>query len=85
MTTYMDPLLFKAAEAGDIGPFEKNQTCLDQLLTPDENTILHVYLGNQSREPESTYFVDKIHCYSKPIRKVKSHSIWQQDMVIPMW
>jgi ankyrin repeat protein len=60
MTTYMDPLLFKAAEAGDIGPFEKNQTCLDQLLTPDENTILHVYLGNQSREPESTYFVDKI-------------------------
>jgi hypothetical protein len=26
-------------------------------LTPDENTILHVYLGNQSREPELTDFV----------------------------
>jgi len=60
MTTYMDPVLFKAAAEGDIGPFENYQTCLDQLLTPDENTILHVYLGNQSREPESTYFVDKI-------------------------
>jgi hypothetical protein len=60
MTTYMDPVLFKAAEAGDIGPFENYHTCLDQLLTPDENTILHVYLGNQSREPESTDFVDKI-------------------------
>ncbi|KAG6768164.1 hypothetical protein POTOM_027061 [Populus tomentosa] len=60
MTTYMDPVLFKAAEAGDIDPFENYPTCLDQLLTPDENTILHVYLGNESREPESTYFVDKI-------------------------
>jgi len=56
----MDPVLFKAAAEGDIDPFEKYQTCLDQLLTPDENTILHVYLGNQSREPESTDFVDKI-------------------------
>ncbi|XP_024446572.2 protein ACCELERATED CELL DEATH 6 isoform X1 [Populus trichocarpa] len=53
----MDPVLFKAAEAGNIGPFENYQTCLDQLLTPDENTILHVYLGNQSREPELTDFV----------------------------
>jgi hypothetical protein len=57
---YMDPVLFKAAEAGNIGPFENYQTCsLDQLLTPDENTILHVYLSNQSSEPESTDFVDK--------------------------
>uniref|UniRef100_A0A2K1WSH8 PGG domain-containing protein n=1 Tax=Populus trichocarpa TaxID=3694 RepID=A0A2K1WSH8_POPTR len=53
----MDPVLFKAAAEGDIDPFEKYQTCLDQLLTPDENTILHVYLGNQSREPELTDFV----------------------------
>jgi len=61
MTTYMDdPVLFKAAEAGNIGPFENYQTCLDQLSTPDENTILHVYLGNQSREPEFTDFVDII-------------------------
>ncbi|PNS91479.1 hypothetical protein POPTR_019G107400v4 [Populus trichocarpa] len=60
MTTYMDPVLFKAAEAGNIGPFENDQTCLNQLFTPDENTILHVCLGNQSSEPESTYFVDKI-------------------------
>ncbi|KAG6738055.1 hypothetical protein POTOM_059597 [Populus tomentosa] len=57
MTTYMDPVLFKAAAEGDIGPFENYQTRLDQLLTPDENTILHVYLGNQSSEPESTDFV----------------------------
>jgi ankyrin repeat protein len=28
-------------------------------LTADENTILHVYLKNQSSEPESTDFVDK--------------------------
>jgi hypothetical protein len=55
--SYMDPVLFKAAAEGDIDPFEKYQTCLDQLLTPDENTILHVYLGNQSREPELTDFV----------------------------
>ncbi|KAG6735772.1 hypothetical protein POTOM_061562 [Populus tomentosa] len=60
MTPYMDPVLFKAAAEGHIGPFENYQTRRDQLLTPDENTILHVYLGNQSREPESTYFVDKI-------------------------
>jgi len=60
MTTYMDPLLFKAAAEGDIDPFENYQTRLDQLLTPDENTILHVYLGNQSRELEFTDFVDKI-------------------------
>jgi ankyrin repeat protein len=60
MTTYMDPLLFKAAEEGNIDPFENYQTCLDQLSTPDENTILHVYLGNQSREPELTDFVDII-------------------------
>jgi hypothetical protein len=58
--SYMDPVLFKAAAEGDIDPFEKYQTCLDQLLTPDENTILHVHLRNQSREPESTDFVDKI-------------------------
>ncbi|XP_073262716.1 uncharacterized protein [Populus alba] len=56
----MDPVLFKAAEAGNIGPFENCQTCLNQLLTPDENTILHVYLRNQTTEPESNYFVDKI-------------------------
>jgi len=60
MTTYMDPVLFKAAEAGNIDPFEKYQTCLNQLLTPDENTILHVYLGNQSWEPGFTDFVDII-------------------------
>jgi hypothetical protein len=60
MTTYMDPVLFKAAEAGNIDPFENYQTRLDQLSTPDENTILHVYLGNQSREPEFTDFVDII-------------------------
>uniref|UniRef100_A0A6M2F401 PGG domain-containing protein n=1 Tax=Populus davidiana TaxID=266767 RepID=A0A6M2F401_9ROSI len=57
---YMDPVLYKAAEEGNIDPFENYQTRLDQLLTPDENTILLVYLGNQSREPEFTDFVDII-------------------------
>lgn len=59
----MHPVLFKAAEAGNFRPFENYQTSLDQLLTPDENTILHVYLGNQRREQfmfQSTDFVDKI-------------------------
>jgi hypothetical protein len=65
----MDPVLFKAAEAGNIGPFENYQTCsLNQLLTPDENTILHVYLKNQSRDPEFTdlliqFFKGVHHCY----------------------
>jgi hypothetical protein len=57
---YMDPVLYKAAEEGNIDPFENCQTCLDQLLTPDENTILLVYLRNQTTEPKSTDFVYKI-------------------------
>uniref|UniRef100_A0A6N2KLE7 Uncharacterized protein n=1 Tax=Salix viminalis TaxID=40686 RepID=A0A6N2KLE7_SALVM len=57
---YMVPVLYEAAAAGDIDPFEDYQTCLDRLLTPDESTILHVYLRNQSREPEFTDFVDMI-------------------------
>jgi len=32
MTTYMDPVLFKAAEEGNIDPFENDQTRLNQLL-----------------------------------------------------
>ncbi|KAJ6297494.1 hypothetical protein OIU78_023112 [Salix suchowensis] len=57
---YIDPVLYEAAGAGNIDPFENYQTCLNQLLSPDENTILHVYLRNQSREPEFTDFVDII-------------------------
>ncbi|KAG5224865.1 ankyrin repeat-containing protein [Salix suchowensis] len=57
---YMDPILYEAAAAGKIDPFKNHQTCLDRLLTPDESTILHVYLRNQRREPRSTDFVDKI-------------------------
>ena len=56
----MDPVLYEAAAAGDIDPFQDYQTCLDRLLTPDESTILHVYLRNQRRELESTDFVDRI-------------------------
>ena len=56
----MDPVLYEAAAAGYIDPLKYNQTRLDRLLTPDENTILHVYLRNQRREPESTDFVDII-------------------------
>ena len=46
---YMDPVLYKAAEEGNIDPFENYQTYPNHLLNPDENTILHVYLKNQSR------------------------------------
>uniref|UniRef100_A0A6N2LT52 Uncharacterized protein n=1 Tax=Salix viminalis TaxID=40686 RepID=A0A6N2LT52_SALVM len=56
----MDPVLYEAAAAGYIDPLKYNQTRLDRLLTPDENTILHVYLRNQRREPRSAYFVVKI-------------------------
>ncbi|KAJ6297495.1 hypothetical protein OIU78_023113 [Salix suchowensis] len=58
---YIDPVLYKAAVAGDIDPFKNYQTCLDRLLTPDESTILHVYLRNQGGEPgSSTDFVNMI-------------------------
>uniref|UniRef100_A0A6N2KQL9 Uncharacterized protein n=1 Tax=Salix viminalis TaxID=40686 RepID=A0A6N2KQL9_SALVM len=57
---YMDHVLYKVAATGDIDPLESYQTSLDRLLTPDESTILHVYLRNQQEEPESTDFVDKI-------------------------
>uniref|UniRef100_A0A6N2LST4 Uncharacterized protein n=1 Tax=Salix viminalis TaxID=40686 RepID=A0A6N2LST4_SALVM len=51
----------QVAAAGDIDPFNKNdQTCLDRLLTPDESTILHVYLRNQRKEPKPTEFLDMI-------------------------
>ncbi|KAJ6297498.1 hypothetical protein OIU78_023115 [Salix suchowensis] len=87
---YIDPVLYKAAEAGDIGRFENDQTCLDRLLTPDESTILHVYLRNQRREPKSTDFVDKILERCSPLllqanKKGETPSIWQQNMAIPMW
>ncbi|XP_061944713.1 ankyrin repeat-containing protein At5g02620-like [Populus nigra] len=57
---YMDPVLYNAAQEGNIDPFENCQTCLDQLLTPDENTILHVYLTNQSSKTVPTDFVNRI-------------------------
>ncbi|CAK7349941.1 unnamed protein product [Dovyalis caffra] len=58
--TYMDPALYKAAVQGKIDPFKFYQTSLNQLLTPNKNTILHVYLENQIREPESSAIVDRI-------------------------
>ncbi|KAJ6297291.1 hypothetical protein OIU78_022930 [Salix suchowensis] len=57
----MDPVLYKAAAAGNIDPFNKiDPACLDRILTPDENTILHVYLRIQRREPKPTDFLDMI-------------------------
>uniref|UniRef100_A0A6N2LTD5 Uncharacterized protein n=1 Tax=Salix viminalis TaxID=40686 RepID=A0A6N2LTD5_SALVM len=54
----MDPVLYKAAAAGNIDPFNKiDPACLDRILTPDENTILHVYLRIQRWEWGSTAFV----------------------------
>jgi len=58
--TYMEPKLYKAAAKGNINSFKDLPTSLNELLTPQKNTILHVYLENQRRESESTDFVDKI-------------------------
>ncbi|KAL9345406.1 hypothetical protein Peur_063081 [Populus x canadensis] len=59
--TYMEPKLYKAAEAGNINPFkDRLPTSLIELLTPKKNTILHVYLENQRRGSESTDFVGQI-------------------------
>jgi ankyrin repeat protein len=59
--TYMEPKLYKAAEAGNINPFkDRLPTSLIELLTPQNNTILHVYLDNQRTESVSTDFVGQI-------------------------
>jgi len=59
--TYMEPKLHKAAEAGNINPFkDRLPTSLIELLTPQNNTILHVYLDNQRTESVSTDFVGQI-------------------------
>jgi ankyrin repeat protein len=53
--------LYKAAEAGNINPFkDRLPTSLIELLTPQNNTILHVYLDNQRTESVSTDFVGQI-------------------------
>jgi len=57
----MEPKLYKAAEAGNINPFkDRLPTSLIELLTPQKNTILHVYLENQRRGSKSTDFVGQI-------------------------
>jgi ankyrin repeat protein len=59
--TYMEPKLYKAAEAGNINPFkDRLPTSLNELLTPKKNTILHVYLENQRKGSKSTDFVGQI-------------------------
>ncbi|KAI5555706.1 hypothetical protein BDE02_19G101300 [Populus trichocarpa] len=59
--TYMEPKLYKAAAKGNINPFKyRLPTSLIELLTPQKNTILHVYLENQRRESESTDFIGQI-------------------------
>nr|TKS16454.1 hypothetical protein D5086_0000022810 [Populus alba] len=57
--TYMEPKLYKAAQAGNINPFKDHPTSLSELFTPQKNTILHV-LENQRRESESTDFAGQI-------------------------
>jgi ankyrin repeat protein len=58
--TYMEPELYKAAEAGNINPFTDLPTSLNELLTPKKNTILHVHLEKQRRGSKSTDFVGQI-------------------------
>ncbi|KAJ6859391.1 hypothetical protein NC652_041624 [Populus alba x Populus x berolinensis] len=59
--SYMEPKLYKAAEAGNINPFkDRPPTSLIELLTPQKNTILHVYFENQRRGWKSTDFVGQI-------------------------
>ncbi|KAJ6952780.1 protein ACCELERATED CELL DEATH 6-like [Populus alba x Populus x berolinensis] len=59
--SYMETKLYEAAEAGNINPFkDRPPTSLIELLTPQKNTILHVYFENQRRGWKCTDFVGQI-------------------------
>ena len=65
----MDPVLYKAAVIGDINPFKNCAECLDLQLqiTPNQNTVLHVYIIAPSESEKSTQFVDEILSMCRPL------------------
>ena len=48
----MEPVYYNAAAKGDIGDFKNIPKPLNQLLTPNRNTVLHIYLSSL-KESES--------------------------------
>ncbi|KAK9282803.1 hypothetical protein L1049_011025 [Liquidambar formosana] len=58
--TYMDPILHKAAEEGDIIVFAFIAGYIHLLLTPNKNTVLHIHITAQCEKKESTNFVEEI-------------------------
>ncbi|KAB1227583.1 hypothetical protein CJ030_MR1G006141 [Morella rubra] len=57
----MDPSFYNAAVKGDIEAFKNIQQPLNSLLTPSENTVLHIYITSLDQESESTTkFVEEL-------------------------
>uniref|UniRef100_A0A2N9G8W6 Uncharacterized protein n=1 Tax=Fagus sylvatica TaxID=28930 RepID=A0A2N9G8W6_FAGSY len=54
VNTGMQPEYYYAAAKGSIQIFNRTVEPLDSLLTPNRNTILHIYLTALTKEPEST-------------------------------
>ena len=60
----MEPVYYNAAAKGDIAGFKNIPKPLNQLLTPNRNTVLHIYLTSLIKRSEdsksSTDFVEEI-------------------------
>ena len=60
----MEPFYYNAAKKGEIGGFKNIEKCdINQLLTPNRNTVLHIYLSSlkesESKESKSKYSKSK--------------------------
>ncbi|KAF2317604.1 hypothetical protein GH714_025308 [Hevea brasiliensis] len=70
--TYIVAELLKAAEAGTFEPFIYYPESLDSLLSPNKNTILHIYLSTLSER--STDFIKEVLSICPPLLwKVNVH------------
>ncbi|XP_030940060.1 ankyrin repeat-containing protein At5g02620-like [Quercus lobata] len=56
----MKPDYYYGAERGVIEVFKDILEPLDQLLTPNRNTVLHIHLASQNKRSEDSYFVEEI-------------------------
>ncbi|KAF3456876.1 hypothetical protein FNV43_RR01530 [Rhamnella rubrinervis] len=67
--TFMEYDVYKAAEKGEIKPaIEQRKDRLHSLLTPQKNTILHIYLTSKtSKDPEQDEFVEVILGFCPPL------------------
>ena len=69
----MEPVYYNAAAEGKIEVFREIQKPLNQLLTSNRNTVLHIYLTSLIKESESsTAFV-------KGILRLRSSLLWQTN------